>query len=56
MASKQHKPSSSVVSNAVSFGCVLAITISYTTNKSIIWAMIHGAFSWGYVIYHSITN
>lgn len=50
------KSSSSAVSSGIGFGCALAITISYTTNKSIIWAMIHGAFSWGYVIYHAITQ
>ena len=29
----------------VSFGSALAIAISYTTNHSILWAIIHGVFS-----------
>ena len=31
----------------------LAIAISYTTNHSILWAIIHGILSWLYVIYFS---
>ncbi len=34
-----------------SFGTALAIAISYTTNHSILWAIIHGLLSWLYVIY-----
>lgn len=35
-----------------SFGSALAITISFTTNHSVLWAIIHGFFSWFYVIYY----
>lgn len=35
----------------VSFGSALAIAISYTTNKSILWAIVHGILGWLYVIY-----
>lgn len=38
----------------ISFGSSLAIAISYTTNKSILWAILHGIFSWFYVIYAAI--
>jgi len=37
------------------FGCALAIVISYTANKSILWAILHGLLSWLYVIYAAIT-
>ena len=30
----------------------LAIAISYTNNHSVLWAIIHGFFSWFYVIYY----
>jgi hypothetical protein len=30
----------------------LAIAISYTNNHSVLWAIIHGFFSWLYVIYY----
>jgi hypothetical protein len=38
----------------VSFGSALAIAISWSANKSIIWAIIHGILSWFYVIYYAI--
>jgi hypothetical protein len=38
------------------FGSALAIAISYTTNHSIVWAIIHGIFSWVYVIYFALTR
>jgi len=36
------------------FGSALAIAISYTTNKSILWAIIHGILGWLYVIYFAL--
>jgi hypothetical protein len=38
----------------ISFGTALAIAISYTNNHSILWAIIHGIFSWLYVIYFAL--
>lgn len=38
----------------VSFGTALAIAISYSTNQSILWAIIHGIFSWFYVVYFAL--
>lgn len=35
-------------------GCALAITISWSLNKSILWAILHGIFSWFYVIYYGV--
>lgn len=45
-----------VVRNGVGFGSALAIAISYTTHKSIVWAIIHGFFSWAYVLYFALTR
>ena len=42
------------VKYGVSFGTALAIAISYTNNHSILWAIIHGIFSWLYVIYFAL--
>lgn len=36
----------------ISMGTALAMTISWSLNKSVLWAMIHGVFSWFYVIYY----
>ena len=38
----------------IGFGSALAITISWSANKSILWAILHGVFSWFYVIYYAI--
>ena len=43
-----------VAKAGVGFGSVLAITISWSVNHSILWAIIHGFFSWGYVIYYAL--
>lgn len=40
----------------VSFGSALAITISWSTYQSILWAIIHGVFGWLYVIYYAIKH
>lgn len=38
------------------FGTILAITISWSFNRSLFWAIIHGLFGWLYVIYYAIGN
>ena len=39
------------VRSGITFGSVLAMVISYTTWKSVGWAIFHGLLSWVYVIY-----
>ena len=39
------------VRTGVTFGSALAMVISYTTWKSVGWAIVHGLMSWLYVIY-----
>lgn len=43
-----------VVSRGIGLGSVIAVTISWSINKSILWAFLHGIFSWFYVIYYAI--
>lgn len=38
----------------ISFGSALAIAISWSANKSILWAILHGVLSWLYVIYYAL--
>ena len=45
-----------VVSSGIGFGSALAIVISYTAHKSVLWAVIHGILSWFYVIYFALTR
>ncbi|MFN0098136.1 MAG: hypothetical protein ACKVS7_05630 [Gemmatimonadaceae bacterium] len=40
----------------VSFGAVLAIAISWSVHKSILWAIFHGILSWVYVLYYAFTR
>jgi len=44
------------VDRGITFGAALAIAISWSVNKSILWAILHGFFSWGYVIYYALTR
>lgn len=45
-----------VIRNGIGFGSALAIAISFTTHKSVLWAIIHGLFSWFYVAYYVLTR
>ena len=36
------------------FGSALAMILSYIQNTSILWAILHGALSWFYVIYRAM--
>ncbi|MBI4408166.1 MAG: hypothetical protein HY561_00565 [Gemmatimonadetes bacterium] len=38
----------------IGIGTALAITISWSLNKSILWAIFHGLLSWVYVVYYVI--
>jgi len=40
----------------IGFGTALAIAISWSVNKSILWAIVHGILSWLYVIYYAIVR
>jgi hypothetical protein len=41
-----------VIRTGVSFGTALAICISWSLHKSVLWAIVHGFFSWLYVVYY----
>lgn len=40
----------------ITFGTALAIAISWSQHKSILWAVVHGILSWLYVIYYAVTR
>jgi hypothetical protein len=44
--------SSDAAKAGIGFGTALAITISWSLNKSVLWAIIHGILSWFYVVYY----
>ncbi len=35
----------------IGLGTIIAVVVSWSRNKSILWAIIHGIFGWLYVIY-----
>ena len=40
----------------IGLGSAIAVAISWSLHKSIVWAAIHGIFSWFYVIYYALTR
>jgi len=45
---------SKYIDTGLSMGAALAMAVSWSVNKSILWAILHGVFSWAYVIYYAI--
>lgn len=40
--------------NPIKVGAILAMIISWSRNKSVLMALVHGFFGWLYVIYYYI--
>ncbi len=40
----------------IGLGSALAVTISWSLHKSIIWAIIHGILSWLYILYYAVVR
>ncbi len=40
----------------IGLGSAIAVAISWSVNKSIIWAIIHGLLGWIYVVYYAIVR
>ncbi|QED38089.1 hypothetical protein FK178_10295 [Antarcticibacterium arcticum] len=45
-----------VIYNGINFGSVIAAITSWERNKSVLWAVVHGIFSWFYVLYFVLTR
>jgi p-aminobenzoyl-glutamate transporter AbgT len=43
-----------IYQSGMGMGSCLAMILSYSINKSILWAILHGLFGWLYVIYFAI--
>jgi len=37
-------------------GMAIAVTLSWAGNASILWCILHGLLSWGYVVYFALTR
>jgi hypothetical protein len=44
-----------ITPTGIGMGCALAMILSWSINKSIGFAILHGIFSWFYVIYYYFT-
>ena len=44
----------SIVKFGLGYGAVAAMILSYSVNKSILWMLIDGWFSWLYVIFFAL--
>ncbi|UAY51082.1 hypothetical protein [Ferruginibacter albus] len=44
------------IAPGVGLGTIVAVVISWSRNKSILWAIIHGILGWLYVIYALLTS
>jgi hypothetical protein len=42
--------------SGIGLGSILAVTFSWARNRSILWALLAGIFSWFYVIYFAMTR
>ncbi|WP_215229014.1 hypothetical protein [Erythrobacter sp. 3-20A1M] len=40
----------------IGLGSAIAVAISWSLHKSILWAIIHGVLGWLYVIYYAVTR
>jgi len=40
----------------IGLGSAIAVTVSWSLHKSLVWAIIHGFFGWFYVIYYALTR
>ena len=45
-----------VTQSGIGLGSVIAIVCSWQRNRSILWAILAGIFSWLYVIYFALTR
>jgi hypothetical protein len=46
----------SVAEDGIGLGSVIAVVCSWHRNRSILWAILAGIFSWFYVIYFAMTR
>ena len=40
----------------IGLGSAIAVAVSWSLHKSLVWAIIHGFLGWLYVIYYALTR
>lgn len=56
MLAEVNQVQTTVTQSGIGIGSALAVVLSWHRNRSILLAVIHGVFSWFYVIYFAITR
>ena len=49
-------PRNDAAKAGIGLGSAIAVAISWSLHKSIVWAIVHGVLSWFYVIYYALTR
>ena len=49
-------PGSGAAKAGIGLGSAIAVAVSWSLHKSILWAIVHGILSWFYVIYYLFTR
>lgn len=49
-------PRNDAAKAGIGLGSAIAVAISWSLHKSIVWAIVHGVLSWIYVIYYALTR
>lgn len=56
LTNKKGNDVNTTVFPAIGVGTIIAAVISYVTNHSILWAIVHGFLAWIYILYFIITR
>ncbi len=40
----------------IGLGSAIAVAVSWSLNKSLFWAIVHGLLGWIYVVYYALTR
>jgi hypothetical protein len=49
-------PANTAAQAGIGLGSAIAVAISWSIHKSILWAILHGFLGWLYVIWHAFTR
>lgn len=51
-----HLTTQTVAQSGIGLGSAIAVVCSWQRNRSILWALLAGFFSWLYVLYFALTR
>lgn len=54
--SEKNDIKSKAIDGGIGLGSIVAVVASWSRNKSILWAIVHGLMGWIYVVYFAFTR